>query len=96
VIKIYLSIAQQIATAILQNKSDPDKVTEWVGYMNLATALAGGYQAGSEDLATLDDQIREAASEGRGLTPEQRAAWRARDDIATDVARKWLADHPDA
>lgn len=93
-IQIYLSIVQQIAAAALQNRSNSGKVAEWMGYLNLASALAGGFKAGSTDLEALDDQIREAVAAGRGLTPEQRAGWRARDDIATDVARKWLAEHP--
>lgn len=90
---IYLSIAQSVATALLQGRSDPAKVTEWTGYLSLATALAGALTRGNEDLLALDLQLQEAVAAGRGLTDEQRAAWRQRDDIATDVATKWLAEH---
>jgi hypothetical protein len=92
---IYMSIASSIANAILQNKSNPAKVTEWSGYLNLATALAARWTAGDQDLVLLDDQLKVAVSAGRGLTDEQRLVWRQRDDIATEVATKWLADHPE-
>ena len=92
---IYMSIASSVANAILQNRSDPDKVTEWTGYLNLATAIAARWQEGDQDLVLLDDQLKDAVEYGRGLTPEQRAIWRARDDIATEVATQWLADHPE-
>lgn len=91
---ILISIAQSVAAALAQNQGNPAKVAEFAGYLNLATAIAGRFVAGSTDLKVLDDQIKEGIPEGRGLTPEQRAAWRARDDIATEVAREWLADHP--
>jgi hypothetical protein len=92
---IYLSIAQSVATGLLQGRSDPAKVTEWTGYLSLATALAGLVTAGNDDLSELDSQLKEAVAAGRGLTPEQRAAWRQRDDIATEVATQWLAEHPE-
>jgi hypothetical protein len=92
---LYVSIAQSIANALLQNKSDPDKVAEWSGYLNLATAIVGSVSAASADLRALDEQIKEAVAAGRGLTAEQRAAWRQRDDIATEIASRWLAEHPE-
>lgn len=91
---LYVSIAQSIANAVLKNKGDSGKVSEWMGYLNLASAIAARFQAGSTDLKVLDDQIKEAVTAGRGLTIEQRAEWRGRDDIATEVSSKWLADHP--
>jgi hypothetical protein len=92
---IYLSIAQSIATGLLQGRSDSGKVTEWTGYLSLATALAGLALKGNTALSELDTQLKEAVAAGRGLTAEQRTAWRKRDDIATDVAKQWLADHPE-
>lgn len=92
---IYASIAQSIATALLQNRSDPAKVSEFTGYLNLATALAGAFMEGNSDLLALDEQLKAAVAEGRGLTPEQRAEWRKRDDVSTEIARQWLADHPE-
>lgn len=92
---IYLSIAQSVATGLLQGRSDPAKVSEWTGYLSLATALAGLVTGGNDDLKELDDQLKEAVAAGRGLTAEQRTAWRQRDDVSTDMARKWLADHPE-
>jgi hypothetical protein len=91
---IYLSIAQSIATGLLQGRADPRKVTEWTGYLNLASALAAAFTRGNTDLVTLDRQLSEAVAAGRGLTAEERAVWRGRDDIATEVATVWLAEHP--
>lgn len=93
---LYISIAQSIATALLNGRSDPSKVTEWIGYLNLASALAARATAGNAALAELDTQLKEAVAAGRGLTAEQRSAWRNRDDIATEVASQWLAEHPKA
>lgn len=92
---ILVSIAQSIATALAQTPGNSAKVAEFAGYLNLATVLAARFTAGNRDLQSLDDQLKEGIPQGRGLTPEQRAAWRARDDLATDVAREWLADHPE-
>jgi hypothetical protein len=92
---IYLNIAQSVATALLQGRGDPNKVTEWTGYLNLATALAGAVASGNRDLAELDRQLTDAVTAGRGLTPEQRAEWRLRDDISTEIATTWLAEHPE-
>lgn len=92
---ILVSIAQSVATALAQTPGSSTKVMEFAGYLNLATMLAGRLTAGSADLKVLDDQLKEGIPQGRGLTPEQRAEWRARDDLATDVAREWLADHPE-
>lgn len=92
---IFVSIAQSIAAALSQNPGSSAKVTEFTGYLNLATALAGRFVAGSTDLKALDDQLKVAVAAGRGLTADERAAWRERDDIATEVAREWLADHPE-
>lgn len=92
---IILSIAQTIAGALLQNKTNPGKVAELTGYLNLASVLAARWTAGNADLKLLDDQLKVAVAEGRGLTAEERAAWRSRDDLATDVAREWLEAHPE-
>lgn len=92
---IFVSIAKSIGTALAQNPGNAGKVAEFAGYLNLATALANRFTAGNADLQILDDQLKAAVSEGRGLTPEERAAWRARDDLATEVARTWLAEHPE-
>lgn len=91
---ILVSIAQSVASALLQNKGDPGKIAEWSGYLNLAAALAARVAASNTDLRLLDEQLQAAVAAGRGLTAAERAVWRARDDIATDVARKWLVDHP--
>lgn len=91
---IYISIAKSIATALLTGRSNPAKVTEWTGYLNLATAIVSGATQGNVALGELDIQLKEAVAANRGLTAEQRAAWRVRDDIATGVAEQWLADHP--
>lgn len=93
-LQLYMSIAQSIAGALLAGRSDPGKVAEWTGYLNLATAIVGGATQGDLALAELDQQLKDAVAAGRGLTPEQRSAWRQRDDIATGVAQQWLADHP--
>jgi hypothetical protein len=92
---ILVSIAQSVATALAQNPGSSIKVTEFAGYLNLATVLAARFSAGSQDLKTLDDQLKEGVPQGRGLTSEQRTAWRERSDLATDVAREWLAEHPE-
>jgi hypothetical protein len=92
---ILVSIAQSVASALSQSPGNSAKVTEFAGYLNLATALAGRFVAGSTDLKVLDDQLKVAVSQGRGLTAEERATWRQRDDLATDVAREWLAEHPE-
>lgn len=91
---LVVSIVQTIGNALLANKSDPTKVAEFSGYLNLAGVLAARWTEGNVDLQLLDDQLKVAVAEDRGLTAEQRAAWRSRDDLATDVARDWLADHP--
>jgi hypothetical protein len=92
---LIVSIAQTLAGALLQNRTNPSKVAEYTGYLNLAGALAQRWTEGNTDLQMLDDQLKVAVSEGRGLTTEERAVWRARDDLATDVARDWLEDHPE-
>jgi hypothetical protein len=91
---IYVSIAQSIASALFANRGDPAKVAEWTGYLNLANALVSRWTEGNADLQELDNQLREAVAQNRGLTPEQRASWRSRADLAVEVAQQWLADHP--
>lgn len=91
---LVISIAQTLAGAFLQNRNDPGKVAEYAGYLNLARVLADRFTEGNNDLRVLDDQLKRAVAENRGLTPEERKGWRDRDDLATDVAREWLADHP--
>ncbi len=91
---ILISIAQSIATALAQNPGNSAKVTEFAGYLNLAGMLGARAVAGDADMQALDDQLKEAVPLGRGLTAEQRATWRARDDLTTEVARTWLAEHP--
>ena len=92
---ILISIAQTLASALLQNRANPSKVAEYTGYLNLAGVLAARWTEGNTDLQLLDDQLKVAVAEGRGLTAEQRAVWRSRDDLATEVARDWLEDHPE-
>lgn len=92
---IVISIAQTLAAALLQNRTNPSKVAEYTGYLNLAGVLAARWTEGNTDLQVLDDQLKVAVAEGRGLSAEERAAWRSRDDLATDVARQWLEDHPE-
>ncbi len=92
--QLLLSIAQSIAQALAVNKANPKKVAEFTGYLNLATSLATAWSEGNNDLNVLDEQLKEAVAERRGLTSDQRAGWRARDDLATEVARVWLAEHP--
>ena len=91
---ILVSIAQSVATALSQEPGNSAKVQEFTGYLNLASALAARFVAGSTELQVLDDQLKAAVAEGRGLTPSERIAWRERDDIATEIAREWLAEHP--
>lgn len=93
-VSIVISILQTLAAAIFANRTDSSKVAEYTGYLNLAGVLAARWHEGNTDLQLLDDQLKQAVSEGRGLTPEQRAVWRSRDDLATDVAREWLEEHP--
>lgn len=93
---ILVSIAQSVATALSQNPGNSAKVAEYAGYLNLATVLAARLTAGGADLEILDEQLKEAVTHGRGLTPEQRKGWRDRSDLANDVAREWLADHPES
>jgi hypothetical protein len=90
---LIVSIAQTIATALGQNTGNPSKVAEYSGYLNLAGVLVARWTEGNEDLKVLDEQLKEAVAAGRGLTAEQREAWKARDDLATDVAREWLEAH---
>jgi hypothetical protein len=91
---IYVSIAQSIASALFANRGDPTKVAEWTGYLNLATSLVTRWTAGNTAIKELDDQLKDAVAANRGLTPEQRAAWRSRADLAVGEAEQWLADHP--
>lgn len=91
---LIISILQTVAGAVLQNKGNPSKVAEYTGYLNLAGVLAARWTEGNTDLQVLNDQLKTAVAEDRGLTAEERAAWRSRDDLATDVARDWLAEHP--
>ena len=88
-----VSIVQTIASALTANGSNPTKVAEYTGYLNLAGVLVARWTEGNEDLKVLDEQLKEAVAADRGLTEEQRAAWRSRDDLATDVAREWLEGH---
>jgi hypothetical protein len=90
---ILVSITQSVAQALAANQKNPGKVAEYTGYLNLAADLAARWTEGNTALVELDDQLKEAVAAKRGLTPEQRAAWRARDDLATEVARDWLAEH---
>lgn len=92
-IGLIVSIVQTIATALAANGSNPSKVAEYTGYLNLAGVLVARWTEGNEDLKVLDDQLKEAVANDRGLTAEQREAWKARDDLATDVAREWLEAH---
>lgn len=88
-----VSIMQTIASALAANGSNPTKVAEYTGYLNLAGVLVARWTEGNEDLKVLDEQLKEAVANDRGLTAEQREAWKARDDLATDVAREWLESH---
>lgn len=93
-ITLIVSIVQTIASALVANGGNPSKVAEYSGYLNLAGVLAARFTEGNTDLQVLDEQLKEAVADGnRGLTAEQRAAWRSRDDLATDVARAWLEEH---
>lgn len=90
---IFVSIAKTIAGALVANGANSSKVAEYSGYLNLAGVLAARWTEGDADLRVLDEQLKEAVAANRGLTPEQRSAWRSRDDLATDVAREWLEQH---
>lgn len=92
-IAIIVSIVQTIANALAANGANPTKVAEYSGYLNLAGVLVARWTEGNEDLKVLDEQLKNAVAEDRGLTAEERAAWRNRDDLATDLARHWLEDH---
>lgn len=91
---LIISILQTVAGAMWQNKANPSKVAEYTGYLNLAGVLAARWTEGNTDLQVLNDQLKTAVAEDRGLTNEERAAWRSRDDLATEVAQEWLAEHP--
>jgi hypothetical protein len=88
-----VSIVQTIANALAMNGGNPTKVAQYSGYLNLAGVLVARWTEGNEDLKLLDEQLKEAVAADRGLTDEQRDAWKARDDLATDVAREWLEAH---
>jgi hypothetical protein len=88
-----VSIVQTIANALAMNGTNPTKVAQYSGYLNLAGVLVARWTEGNEDLKVLDEQLKEAVAADRGLTDEQRDAWKARDDLATDVAREWLEAH---
>lgn len=94
-IALFVAIARNIGVALLNPEISGGKTSEWVGYLNLAAFLAERITDTNEDLAALNDQIQRAVDEGRGLTAEERAEWRRRDDLATDIAERWLADHPE-
>lgn len=92
-LSIIVSIVQTIAGALVANGGNPTKVAEYSGYLNLAGVLVARFTEGNTDLQVLDEQLKAAVAEDRGLTAEERAAWRSRDDLATDLARHWLEDH---
>ncbi len=80
---ILASIGRTVATVLLGGDIGGDKVREWAGYLNLASTIAGTVGIGSADVQLLDDQLKAAAAEGRGLLPAEREAWRARSDAAS-------------
>lgn len=88
-----VSIMQTIASVLTANSSNPNKVAEYTGYLNLAGVLVARWTEGNEDLKLLDEQLKEAVANDRGLTSEQREAWKSRDDLATEIAREWLESH---
>lgn len=88
-----VSIMQTIAQALGASGGNAAKVAEYSGYLNLAGVLVARWTEGNQDLQVLDAQLKEAVAADRGLTEEQREAWKARDDLATDVAREWLEGH---
>lgn len=97
-ILLLTSIVRNVSLALMNpaiSGGQSGKVNEWVGYLNLAAFLAERVTETNTELQALNEQIERAVSEGRGLTPEERAEWRRRDDIATGVAERWLAEHPE-
>lgn len=92
-ITIIISIMQTIAGAISAAGGNMTKVAELSGCLNLAGVLAARWTEGNEDLKLLDEQLKKAVAEDRGLTAAERAAWLSRDDLATDLAKHWLEEH---
>lgn len=92
-LSLIVSIMQTIADALVANGGNQAKVAEYSGYLNLAGVLVARFTEGNEDLKVLDEQLKAAVAEDRGLTDDERAAWRSRDDLATDLAKHWLEDH---
>lgn len=94
-VALFVAIARNIGVALLNPEISGGKTAEWVGYLNLAAFLAERFADAGGELQLLNDQIQEAVDNNRGLTAEQRAEWRRRDDLATDIAERWLAEHPE-
>jgi hypothetical protein len=89
-----LSIGQYIAQALLNPAISSGKTAEWAGYLNLALYLGQLGSEANEDRKKLNDQIAEAVAAKRGLTPEQRAEWRGRNDLVDQKMKEWLAANP--
>lgn len=83
---LFLGLVRTVALALSQGRGD---VAEYAGYLALGTTLAARGKEGYEDLKELHNQV------SAGLTPEQRAQWKARGDAASAELKQWLTDHPD-
>lgn len=66
------------------------------GYLLLAAALAERGEAAQGDLVALDAQIKAAVAQGRGLSVDELAQWKQRDDVATASIATWLAAQANA
>lgn len=83
---LFLGLARTVAVVLAQGRGD---VAEYAGYLALGTTLAARGAEALTELQALHDQVKV------GLTPEQRAAWKARSDAASAELRDWLEDHPE-
>lgn len=78
---IFASIARTVAGVLVAPGVTSGATQEWAGYLGLAATLVSGVSGASPELQLLDDQLKEAVAAGRGLTPEQRAEWKAKSDL---------------
>jgi hypothetical protein len=82
---LFLGLARTVAIALSQGKGD---VAEYAGYLALGTSLVARGREGHAEMQALHDQVV------LGMTPEQRAALKARGDAASSELAKWLTDNP--
>lgn len=95
ILALLASVARTVAGALVNPLiTTATSAPAWASYLGLAATLAERGAAAQSDLNLLDVQLKEAVSANRGLTPEQLAGWKARDDAATATLQAWLDSHP--